>query len=64
VSLDYPIDVPITSAKRSGSTCEYAGQRSAWPSVDNYYRVQAVTNAAELAELLNSADVPVAPAGS
>ena len=56
------INVPITLAKRSAPTCEDAGQHSVQSSVDNCYRDQAVTNAAQLAGLLNSADVPVVAA--
>jgi hypothetical protein len=40
--------VPITSPRRSGTTCENAGQRSAQSSVDNCHSDDAVTNAAEL----------------
>jgi hypothetical protein len=32
--------------------------------MNNCYRDQAVTNAAQLADLLSRADVPVAPAGT
>jgi hypothetical protein len=53
-------DVPITSARRSRSTWEDAGQRSVQSSLDNCYRDQAVTNAAQLADLLRAADLPVA----
>jgi hypothetical protein len=56
---DYPIDVPITFAVRSVPTRENAGQHSAQSSVDNCYRDQAVTNARQLADLLNSADAAV-----
>jgi hypothetical protein len=52
-------DVPITTATRSGATCEDAGQHSAQSSVDNCFRDQAVTNARQLADLLSGADVPV-----
>ena len=45
-------------------TCENEGQRSAQSSVDNCYRDQAVTNAAQFAGLLNSADVSVMPPGA
>ena len=38
-----------------------AGQHSVQSRVDNCYRDQAVTNAAQLAGLLSSADVPVVP---
>jgi hypothetical protein len=58
-----PGDVPITSLRRSGSTWENAGQRSVQSSVDNCFRDQAVTNASQLADLLSSADVPVAAPG-
>jgi hypothetical protein len=54
-----PSHVPITSAECSGSTCGNAGQRSAWPSVDNCWRDHAVTNARQLADLLSSADLSV-----
>ena len=57
-------DVPITSPRRSGSTCEDAGQRSVQSSVDNCYRDQAVTNAAQLAGLLSGADAAVVPPGA
>jgi hypothetical protein len=39
-------------------TCVFAVQHSARSSVDNCYRDQAVTNAAQLADLLRGADVP------
>jgi hypothetical protein len=59
-----PSDVPITSTRRSRSTWENTGQRSAQSSVDNCYRDQAVTNAAQLADLLSREDVPVvSPSG-
>jgi hypothetical protein len=54
-------DVPITSATRSGSTWEDAGQRSVQSSVDNCYSDYAVTNAQQLMDLLNAAEVPVVP---
>jgi hypothetical protein len=60
----WPSDALITSARRSRSTCEVAGQHSARSSVDNCYRDQAVTNARQLAYLLSSADVPVALPGA
>jgi hypothetical protein len=52
--------VQITLAKRSRSTCGNAGQRSAQSRLDDCYRDQAVTNAAQLAALLSGADAPVA----
>lgn len=58
-----PGDVPITSLRRSGSTWENAGQRSAQSSVDNCFSDNAVRNAGQLLDLLNSADVSVARAG-
>jgi hypothetical protein len=58
--LEYwPSDVPITSARRSRSTGEDAGQRSARSSVDNCFSDHAVTNARQLADLLSSADAAV-----
>jgi hypothetical protein len=49
----------MTSARRSQSSGEHAGQHSVQSSVDNCFRDQAVTNAAQLADLLSSEDVPV-----
>jgi hypothetical protein len=57
------VNRPSTSLKGPGEgsvpTCGYAGLRSAQSSVDNCYRDQAVTNAAQLADLLRGADAPV-----
>jgi hypothetical protein len=46
-------------AERSVSTWKNAGQRSVQLSVDNCFRDQAVTNAAQLADLLRGADALV-----
>ena len=54
------IDVRINIAGRSRVTCIFPARRSAQWRLDNCYRDQAVTNAAQLAGLLSSADVPVA----
>jgi hypothetical protein len=54
-------DVPITSPRRSRSTSGDAGQRSAQSSVDNCYADHAVTNAQQLLDLLNAADVEAVP---
>ena len=44
--------------------CIFTVQHSAQSSVDNCYRDQAVTDAAQLADLLSSADAPVvSPSG-
>jgi hypothetical protein len=51
-----PVDVQINIAGRSRATCIFPAQHSAQSSVDNYFRDQAVTNAKQLADLLNSAD--------
>jgi hypothetical protein len=53
----------MTSARRFGWSCEVAGQHGVQSSVDNCYRDQAVTNAAQLADLLRGAEVPVAAPG-
>jgi hypothetical protein len=46
------------------ATCVFPVQHSAQSSVDNCHRDQAVTNAAQLADLLRGADVPaVSPGG-
>jgi hypothetical protein len=39
-------------------------QHGAWSRLDNCYRDQAVTNARQLADLLTSANVPVAELGA
>ena len=44
-------------------TCVLPVQYSAQPCLDNCYRDQAVTNAAQLADLLTSADAAVVPPG-
>jgi len=51
---DQPADASTAGA------CSSPVQHSASSSVDNCYRDQAVTNAAQLADLLSGADVPVA----
>jgi hypothetical protein len=53
------VDVRITIAGRSALTCVFPTQHSAWWRLDNCYRDQAVTNARQLADLLNSADASV-----
>jgi hypothetical protein len=58
------IDVRINIVGRSPVTWVLPAQHSAQSSVDNCYRDQAVTNAAQLADLLNSEDVPVVPPGA
>jgi hypothetical protein len=58
------IDVRITIAGRSCRTCVFPTQHSAWWRLDNCYRDQAVTNAAQLADLLNREAVPVVPPGA
>jgi hypothetical protein len=51
-------------AGRSPATCVFPAQHSAQSSVDNCYRDQAVTNAAQLADLLPGADAAVvSPSG-
>jgi hypothetical protein len=55
------LNVPITTAKRSGSTWENAGPRSAKSSVDNCYSDYATTGVQRLMDLLNAADVEVVP---
>ena len=58
------IDVRINIAGRFRVTCAFPAQRSAESRLDNCYRDQAVTNAAQLAGLLSSADGSVAsPSG-
>jgi hypothetical protein len=54
------IDVTMILAGRSLMTCVFPVQRSARRRLDNCFRDQAVTNAAQLADLLSGADVPVA----
>ena len=54
-----PVDVLINLAERSALSCAFPAQRSAQSSVDNCYRDQAVTNAAQLADLLRGADAAV-----
>ena len=59
-----PLDVQINIVGRSRMTCVLPVQHSAQPRLDNCYRDQAVTNAAQLADLLSREDVPVvAPSG-
>jgi hypothetical protein len=59
-----PVDVLINIAERSVLSCAFPAQRSARSSVDNCFGDQAVTNAAQLADLLSGADTPVvAPNG-
>ena len=58
------VDVRITFAGRSLMTGVFPVQHSARSGVDNCYRDQAVTNAAQLADLLSSADVPVVDPGA
>ena len=58
------IDVQITIAARSLLTCVFPAQHGARWRLDNCYRDQAVTNAAQLAGLLSSADMPVASPSS
>jgi hypothetical protein len=58
------IDVRITIAGRSRATCVFPVQHNAQWRLDNCYRDQAVTNAAQLADLLTRADASVvAPSG-
>ena len=57
-------DVPVTTATRSRATWEDAGQHSAQSRVDTCYRDQAVTNAAQLADLLRGAEASVVPPGA
>jgi len=58
------IDVRINIAERWLVTCVFPVQHSARWRLDNCYRDQAVTNAAQLADLLSRADVPVvSPSG-
>jgi hypothetical protein len=57
------IDVLINIAERSRLTCVFPAQRSAWWRLDNCFRDQAVTNAAQMAGLLSGADLPVVPPG-
>jgi hypothetical protein len=52
-----PSDVPITWARRFGWSCEVAGQHSVQSSVDNCHADKAVTNAKQLADLLNRSDL-------
>jgi hypothetical protein len=54
-----PIDVQITIAEPSVVSCVFPAQRSAQWRLDNCYRDQAVTNAAQLADLLGGADADV-----
>jgi hypothetical protein len=42
-------------------TCVFPVQRSARRRLDNCYRDQAVTNAAQLADLLTREDAPLVP---
>jgi hypothetical protein len=51
-----PVDVQINIAAWSRATCIFPAQHCAQSSVDNCFRDQAVTNAKQLADLLNSAD--------
>ena len=53
------IDVRIIIAARLLMTCSFHAQRSARWGLDNCFRDQAVTNAAQLADLLSSANAPV-----
>jgi hypothetical protein len=46
------------------SDLRFPAERSAQWRLDNCYWDQAVTNAAQLADLLSSADVPVVPPGA
>jgi hypothetical protein len=56
-----PIDVRIDFAKRSTLACVFPGQRSASWRLDNCYSDYATTNAQQLMDLLNAADVEVVP---
>jgi len=55
------IDVRITVAGQSLTTCVFPVQHRARWRLDNCYRDQAVTNAAQLADLLSREDVAVVP---
>jgi hypothetical protein len=57
----HDLDVLINIARRSSVTFVSPALHSARSSVDNCYRDQAVTNAAQLADLLSREDVPVLP---
>jgi hypothetical protein len=50
-------------AGRSLMTCVFRAQRSARWRLDNCFQDQAVTNAAQLADLLRGADVSVVSPG-
>ena len=64
MTLANVIDVRITIARQSLATCVFPVQHSADWRLDNCYRDQAVTNAAQLADLLTSTDASVvAPSG-
>jgi hypothetical protein len=54
-----PIDVQIPIAERSLLSCVFPVPRSAHRGLDNCFRDQAATNARQLADLLNSADIRV-----
>jgi hypothetical protein len=56
--------VQITIAGRSPVACVFPVQHTAQWRLDNCFRDQAVTNAAQLAGLVSSADVPVMPPGA
>jgi hypothetical protein len=57
----YVIAVPINIAGRSLVTCVFPAQRSAQWRLDNCYADHAVTNAQQLLDLLNAADVEAVP---
>jgi hypothetical protein len=56
-----PIDVRIIFAGCSALTCVFPGQRCAFWQLDNCYSDYATTNAQQLMDLLNAADVEVVP---